>query len=87
MEIVIRILTTLGQVAGIIALFSAMEMILYGVVSVVISVIEAIHERSIKTLFETWNDAQDYLMVSSWRIMAVSTCIAMILWLIICAIS
>lgn len=87
MEIVIRILTTLGQVAGIIALFSAMEMIIYGVVSVVISVIEAIHERSIKTLFETWNDAQDYLMVSSWRIMAVSTCIAMILWLIICAIS
>lgn len=87
MEIVIRILTTLGQVAGIIALFYAMEMILYGVVSVVVSVIEAIHERSIKTLFETWNDAQDYLMVSSWRIMAVSTCIAMILWLIICAIS
>ena len=83
MEIVIRILTTLGQVAGIIALFSAMEMILYGVVSV----IEAIHERSIQTLFETWDDAQDYLMVSSWRIMAVSTCIAMILWLIICAIS
>lgn len=83
MEIVIRILTTLGQVAGIIALFSAMEMILYGVVSV----IEAIHKRSIKTLFETWDDAQDYLMVSSWRIMAVSTCIAMILWLIICAIS
>ena len=83
MEIVIRILTTLGQVAGIIALFSAIEMILYGVVSV----IEAIHERSIKILFETWDDTQDYLMVSSWRIMAVSTCIAMILWLIICAIS
>lgn len=83
MEIVIRILTTLGQAAGIIALFSAMEMILYGVVSI----IEAIHERSIKTLFTTWNDAKDYLMVSSWRIMAVSTCIAMILWLIICAIS
>lgn len=83
MEIVVRILTILGQAAGIIALFSAMEMILYGVVSV----IEAIRERNIKTLFTTWNDAQDYLMVSSWRIMAVSTCIAMILWLIICAIS
>lgn len=83
MEIVVRILTILGQAAGIIAFFSAMEMILYGVVSV----IEAIRERNIKTLFTTWNDAQDYLMVSSWRIMAVSTCIAMILWLIICAIS
>lgn len=83
MEIVVRILTILGQAAGIIAFFSAMEMILYGVVSV----IEAIRGRNIKTLFTTWNDAQDYLMVSSWRIMAVSTCIAMILWLIICAIS
>ena len=83
MEIVIRILTILGLAAGIIALFSAMEMILYGLVSV----IEAISERSIKTLFTTWNDAKDYLMVSNWRIMAVSTCIAMVLWLIICAIS
>lgn len=83
MEIVIRILTILCLATGMIALFSAMEMILHGVVSV----IEAIHERSIKTLFTTWNDAQDYLMVSSWRIMAVSTCIAMVLWLIICAIS
>ena len=83
MAIVVRILTILGQAAGIIAFFSAMEMILYGVVSV----IEAIRGRNIKTLFTTWNDAQDYLMVSSWRIMAVSTCIAMILWLIICAIS
>lgn len=78
-----RILTILCLATGMIALFSAMEMILHGVVSV----IEAIHERSIKTLFTTWNDAQDYLMVSSWRIMAVSTCIAMVLWLIICAIS
>ena len=83
MEIVVRILTILGQASVIIALFSAMEMILYGVVSV----IEAISERNIKTLFTTWNDAQDYLMVSSWEIMAVSTCIAIVLWLIICAIS
>lgn len=83
MDIVIKILTILGQAAGIIALFSAMEIILHGVVSI----IEAIHERSIKTLFTTWNDAKDYLMESNWRVMAVSACIAMILWLIICAIS
>ena len=36
MEIVVRILTILGQAAVIIALFSAMEMILYGVVSVIV---------------------------------------------------
>lgn len=83
MEIVVRILTILYLVAGMIALFSVMEMILHGVVSV----IEGIQERSIKTLFETWNNAKDYLMVSNWRIMAVSTCIAMILWLIVYAIS
>lgn len=83
MDIVIKILTILGQAAGIIALFSAMEMILYGVVSI----IEAIHERSTKTLLTTWSDAKDYLMVSNWRVMAVSTCIAMVIWLIICAIS
>lgn len=83
MEIIIRILTILMLAAGLIALFSVMEMTLYGLVSV----IEAISERSIKTLFTTWNDAKDYLMVSNWRIMAVSTCIAMVLWLIICAIS
>ena len=58
-------MTILGQASVIIALFSAIEMILYGVVSV----IEAIRERNIKTLFTTWNDAQDYLMVSSWEIM------------------
>ena len=83
MEIVIRILTILVLAAGFIALFSVMEMILYGLVSV----IEAISERSIKTLFTTWNEAKDYLMVSNWRAMIVSACIAMILWLIICAIS
>lgn len=83
MEIVVRILTIFGLVAGLVALLSAMEIILFALVSV----IEAVHERSIKTLFTTWNDAQDYLMVSNWRIMVVSVCIAMILWLIICAIS
>ena len=49
MEIIIRILTILMLAAGLIALFSIMEMILYGLVSV----IEAISERSIKTLFTT----------------------------------
>ena len=83
MEIVVRILTIFGLAAGLVALLSAMEIILFALVSV----IEAVHERSIKTLFTTWNDAQDYLMVSNWRIMVVSVCIAMILWLIICAIS
>ena len=83
MEIIIRILTILMLAAGLIALFSVMEMTLYGLVSV----IEAISERSIKTLFTTWTDAKDYLMVSSWRAMIVSVCIAIILWLIICAIS
>lgn len=83
MEIVVRILTILYLVAGIIALYSAMEMILWGV----FSVLEAIHERSIKTLLSTWSDAKDYLMESNWRVMAVSTCIAMIIWLIICVIS
>lgn len=83
MEIIIEILTILGQIAGIIALFSAMEMIVYALVSV----IKAINERNIKTLFTTWSDAKDSLMESTWRVMAVSTCIAMVLWLIICAIS
>mgnify|MGYP007076439492 CR=1 FL=1 len=83
MEIIIRILTILMLAAGLIALFSIMEMILYGLVSV----IEAISERSIKTLFTTWNDAKVYLMVSSWRAMIVSACIAMILWLITYVIS
>lgn len=83
MGIVIKILTILMLAAGIIALFSVMEMILYGLVSV----IEAISERSIKTLFTTWNDAKDYLMVSNWRVMIVSAYIAMILWLITYVIS
>lgn len=83
MEIIIRILTILGLAAGLVALFSAIEIILFALVSV----IEAVHERSIDTLLTIWDDAQNYLMVSNWRIMAVSTCIAMVLWLIICAIS
>ena len=83
MEIIIRILTILGLAAGLVALFSAIEIILFALVSV----IEAVHERSIDILLTTWDDAQNYLMVSNWRIMAVSTCIAMVLWLIICAIS
>lgn len=83
MESIIRILTTLGLAAGLVTLFSAMGIILFAL----FSVIEAVRERSIKTLFTTWNDAQDYLIVSNWRIMVVSVCIAIALWMVVCAIS